>query len=442
MYKKILVSLSLFSAVATYGEEILQKLKSPCKEMVNEAITPSSRIGTISDFKPGKGLGDLNYFFKDRDEEFIYEDENLRKEEEPQKFENPCKDMMKEGVLPSARKCIGKICESRKAGVIGNLEFLYFQTKEDGFEYVAENNTVSADSSNINLNAKTVNFDFSYKPGFKLGLGFYIPRISWDFSFNWMDLNTKCSQTNRLAQTDEGIGLIPLFWSSAAFNNNKSYIRFSESRAKLKLSINSLDAEVGDSFFTSPHISLRLHGGLKGAIIHQKFYVSYNDGNTILDSDDNAIGLLTGLTKIRSDYKGLGPRIGLDSSWNIYCSDFNIIASGSIAFLLSRFDVRHHEHDTAYNYTSDAYLSHEFKIHDYVWLVRPAAQMKLGIDWGRCFGSCTQYYFAMNAAYEMEYFWEQNLSRRLIDEQVYGISYPNKGDLFLHGLVISAHLEF
>ena len=38
---------------------------------------------------------------------------------------------------------------------------------------------------------------------------------------------------------------------------------------------------MGDSFFLSPHISLKLHGGLKGAIIHQKFYVKYKDGNSI-----------------------------------------------------------------------------------------------------------------------------------------------------------------
>lgn len=377
---------------------------------------------------------------------FLQAEEAKPEENLSQKLANPCKEMMKEGVLPSARKCIGPICECRKSGFISNLEFLYFQPKEDGFEYATINDgpNLSKGSSIVNLNGKMYNFHFPYKPGFKLGLGFYVPRISWDVFFNWMELNSKCSNSNHLTLDNSAKGLIPLFWNPAAFNINKdeSHIRFSESKAKLDLSIDTLDAEVGDCFFTSPHISLRLHGGLKGAVIQQHFYVYYNNGSQVVSLDSNNINLLTGSSKIRSDLKGLGPRMGLDSSWNIYCSDFNIIASGSFAFLLSRFDIRYHEHDTAFNVTSSQYLANDFKIHDYVWLLRPVAQLKLGLNWGMCLGRCNNYYMGINAAYEMQYFWEQNLSRRLVDQVDFGITYPNKGDLFLHGLVLSAHFEF
>lgn len=360
-----------------------------------------------------------------------------------QKLVCPCTDMMKEGVLPSARKCIGPICECRSSGFISNVEFLYFQPKEDGFEYATLNDgpNLSKGTSKVNINGKMCNFHFPFKPGFKVGLGFYVPRISWDVFFNWMEVNSKCSNSNHL-DVNSTNGIIPLFWNPKAFNNNLSYIRFSSSKAKLDFSINTLDWEVGDCFFTSPYISLRLHGGLKGAVIQQHFYAYYKDGNNILSQNGDTINLLTGSSKIRSDSKGLGPRMGLDSSWNIYCSDFNIIASGSFAFLLTRFDIRYHEHDTANDLTTSQYLADDFKIHDYVWLLRPVAQLKLGLNWGKCLGRCCEYYLGMNAAYEMQYFWEQNLSRRLVDEVDFGLTYPNKGDLFLHGLVLSAHFEF
>lgn len=364
----------------------------------------------------------------------------LLSSEEPKCQIYSCDKIEKMGVLPSGRKCIGYFCESRNSGFISNLDFIYFQPKEDCFEFASKNSNIdhSSGSSLIDLWAKTYSFDFSYTPGFKLGMGFFIPHISWEVFFNWTQLYSKIKNK----ECGKGGGLIPLFWNPAAFDNIQSTIRFSKSNAKLDFFFDSLDFEMGDTFFTSPYLILKVYGGLKGAVIHQRFYVKYKDGNTITDKNSKNIDILTGSTKIRSNSKGIGPRIGIDSSWNICRSDFNIVANGSFALLLTRFNVRHHEFDTAYDTIADQTVVNEYKIHEYVWLVRPNAHLKLGINWGKCLGNCKNYYLGFTAAYEIQYFWEQNLSRRFVDEQNLGLTYPNKGDLYLHGLSLSAHFEF
>ena len=67
----------------------------------------------------------------------IYAANEFEPEDEPapSRIENPGKDMLKEGVLPSARKCIGRTCECRKGGIITNLDFIYFQTKDKIIKY-------------------------------------------------------------------------------------------------------------------------------------------------------------------------------------------------------------------------------------------------------------------------------------------------------------------
>jgi hypothetical protein len=355
---------------------------------------------------------------------------------------NPCSKMEKEGVLPQARKCIGYFCEDRCFGLIAKLDFLYFQPKEDGFAFVAKNSPSSQSPLALNLNATASPFDFAFKPGLKLGVGFYVPRLSWDFFFNWTMVKSKCKESQHKNLTANGEGLIPLFWDAQAFDNISNPIRFSHSHAHLDFSFDSLDILLGDSFYTSPHITLSIHGGLKGAKIKQKFYVSYADGNNITSLDGSNIHLLSGLTQLRSSSKGLGPELTLDSNWNICKSNFNLLASGGISILLTQFFVRYHEFDNALNITSNLPMNHDFKIHEYIWVLRPIGQLDLGLSWGRCFGCSKNYFFGINASYEMQYFWEQNLFRKLVDREVVGMSYQSKGDLLLHGVVLSTHFEY
>ena len=167
--------------------------------------------------------------------------------------------------LCSARNCIKNMCENSKSGYVITSDFIYYQIKEDDLDFAYKNIQ----------NSKIIHAKNDFSPGFKLGFGYYIPRLSWNIYLNWMQLYSN-SKTNLNNET-----IIPLFSNKDLFSVNNINSIFSSAKAKLLFYFNSLDLEVSDSFFVNKNISIRIHGGLKGAVIHQKFNIFYNDGNSI-----------------------------------------------------------------------------------------------------------------------------------------------------------------
>jgi hypothetical protein len=302
-----------------------------------------------------------------------------------------------------------------------NLNFLYYQAKEDNLYFATENN----DTSNI----FSPNFDWDI--GFKVGAGIFFKKASLNFYLNW----TTFSSDSKKSISGN---LSPLFYNASAFSNENNPINFTLSKASLNFDFNSLDIEFGSNFFVNKNLSFKLHGGVKGILIKQKFNVKYENGNIIV-VDSEAIKITSSNTHLKNNIKGAGPRVGINSKWNIKNSNFNFLCNGAVALLLTRFNMHFFEEDKGYEIVSENQLLDEYKIHEYVWVIRPSANILLGINFGKCF---RKKYLGCNIAYNLEYFFEHNLTRRLIDDGNEGLAYPNKGDLFLHGLDLSLCFNF
>ena len=356
-------------------------------------------------------------------------------------IETKCENIKDESYLPSARGCLKNLCENRRSGFIGSLDFIYFQAKEDGMAFALkyEQDSFTPYSTNYNYK-KGIYPSFDFKPGFKVALGFYIPRLTWEAVFKWTNLTSHTKKEVSFDLSNQN-GLIPLFFNPSILNEN-SFARFSHAEGKFKMYLNTLDFEMADSFFVSQNIYIRIAGGVKGAIIHHCFYADYLNGSEFFNHAGETVQFTASNSTFKSDSKGMGPRIGLESNWKIYTSNFNLYASGFMSFLLTRFDMRFIESDYLHNSTQNADLYNEFKIHEYIWVVLPVAEMTFGIKWNQCVGTKKDYNLSFKAAYEFQYFYEQNLFRKLVEDQNEGYAYPIKGDLFLHGLVLSGRLEF
>lgn len=354
-------------------------------------------------------------------------------------FENSCSQIEPTAPLSSARECIQ---DKNNMGFISSLNFLYFQPKEDGLEFVAKNHLDANSPPSVLVDGSESPLNFDFGPGFKAGIGMFIPVTSWDMFMNWTQLYNNFKNSTHLDVNGFEGGLFPLFWKTGVFDNDTNAVIFSDASSNVHFYFNSLDLEVGDSFFVSKYISFRIHGGLRGAVIHQKFHINYDNGNLIENKAEETIQVLSGKSHFKSDAKGLGPRIGWDSIWNLANSNFNIIANGSISFLLTRFNMRYFEFDKGYNQTRHSDAVSEYKMHEYVWVIRPVTQLTVGFDWNKCFGQNRDYVLSLKAAYEIQFYYEQNLSRKLVDDEMQGMTYPNKGDLYLHGLLIAARFEF
>jgi hypothetical protein len=359
-------------------------------------------------------------------------------------FENACDENSSQGVLPSTRECLNNSCEKKSSTLLFDLDFIYFKTEEDGFEIATQNiiKNEADPESKINIDGEIRSLDFDFTPGFKLRAGFIIPDMSWDLSSKWMRLYSTDKNYEYLSKNNLYDGFIPFFYNPNNFSNTQDVIRFSKFDYNLKFHFNSLDIEMGDSFYVSEKVSFRIHGGIKGAVIHQKLNTFFEDGNTIQNIELEDLNLISNLSEIKIDSKGVGPRKGLNSKWRLKKSDFSLFTNCSLSFLLTKLNIHYFEQDKAYNTITLVDLVEEYKTNECIWLVRPVAELTFGLDWNKYFGKDKNYNFGIKAAYEMQYFWKQNLSKTLIDNQAVGLAYPNKGDLYLHGVVLGTHFEF
>lgn len=335
-------------------------------------------------------------------------------------------------LLPSVRPCIYK-CEDSKWGFFSELSFLYMQPKVDNIQVALVDKKLGF------FETKVIFPESKFKPGFKLQIGSYIPRLTWDMTAGWTQLYSKTSKD--LASDEHKF--LPVYYDET-FATTLSP-RFRTVSASHNLYFNSVYLDMGKSIWLSQHLALRIHGGVEGDFIKQELKVKYDNGNAYYFNS----GLLIDTSSLFHDYetltntsKGAGIRIGFDSKWQLFSSDFSLIADPTVAFILTSFDMRQHiEHRqqssveifppatvTEYYYTD--------KIKEHIWVVRPNAQILLGLNYGHCFQN---YYLAFHAAYEARYFWEQNLNR---PSHIQRNSYPTKGDFFLQGLNCSLRLEF
>ncbi len=336
-------------------------------------------------------------------------------------------------LLPSARPCINK-CEDNKWGYFSELSFLYMQPKVD-------NIPMALVDTNLGFFETKVIFPQSkFKPGFKLLIGSYIPRLTWDMTAGWAQLYSK---TSKDLSSDEH-KFLPVYYDETYAATISP--RFRTVSATHDLYFNSVYIDMGKSLWLSSHLALRIHGGLEADFIKQKLKVKYDNGNAYYYSPEpftiTSDHLFHDYETFTNTSKGAGIRIGFDSKWQLFSSEFSLLAAPTVAFLLTSFDMRQqieNRRDYALTFlvpVADYKYYFTTKVKEHLWVLRPNAQILLGLNYGHCFKN---YQLSFNAAYEARYFWEQNLNR---PSHIQRNSYPTKGDFFLQGLNCSLRLEF
>jgi hypothetical protein len=277
-----------------------------------------------------------------------------------------------------------------------------------------------------------VNFpEFKFKPGFKILFGLHLPRINWDTAWQWSELYSK-TQKNLSSNTCQ---FLPAYYNEDFFPYGNSP-RFQRVAAREKLYFNAINWDVGKSIWLTKALSLHIRGGVEGDFIKQALKVNYDGGNTT--SGTTTYRIFSSQEVLNNTSKGAGIRIGFDSKWQTPAAAFSLLAAPSLAFILTSFNMFQYSRIAALasDLSGDTYANSFDKIKEHIWVVRPNAQIILGMHFGHCFNGC---FLAFSAAYEAHYFWEQNLNR---PSHIQRASYPTKGDLFLHGLNLAFKVEF
>lgn len=278
-----------------------------------------------------------------------------------------------------------------------SASFLYWQALEDGLE------TGQSISGSSHQNTTWQNLGCNFNPGFKVGLGMNFDWDNWDFylEYTWLHQSETANNSNNQIE--------PAFIDTDLDGNKLS--------SKWKLDFDMLDFAIGRIAYTGRQLLIRPHFGGKAVWIDQSY-------NQTLSSND--IELIKGNNS--SCLWAVGPSAGFQTRWDFYCG-FYMFGNMGWSLLYSEFDsITISTNETNGNTTSQSDRK----------TFTPEMDFALGLGWGDYCDCKCQWYLNVTLGYEFFSFWDQNQWRNF---------YPSVGNsvdnnLYLHGLTVSARLDF
>ena len=356
----------------------------------------------------------------------------------------PCLDW---GYNPPAHEkcaCASNGCGSFCDNLTGRADFLWWRPFSEGTElgYSAVNVETYATIYNDFSSTSYRDVNFKFDPGFRLGLNYYCPSSCIDISLVWTHFHSKANA--------EGVGNV----------NNEAFVNFWEfnsdflpdvAKERWTLDMDLLDLEFAQYYYINHCFSLRPHIDLRFARIDQNVHVeSYSQTATMDILSFNAA------TKAKNDFRGIGPRLGLDLEINLGCNLFLYGKAGG-ALVYGQFDRHGEELATAYvpeppaGVVDGTFISRGKNVRSTVTMT----DFTIGLKWEHCFECCNvSHPFALAIAWEQNTFYNLNDFNFLSDRSkapkshvvvpftVSGNNFSKKGNLYTQGLTVTATLGF
>jgi hypothetical protein len=317
-----------------------------------------------------------------------------------------------------------------------------------GLEFVGKSDQATgAGSAAVSLQESVKVPDFSWRPGFKIDLGYDLNLDGWDMDSRWTyykgeDTSLKKSFSSQIEPP--GLGIIPL-WFYPFFNVlSPNQIRFSQGAMRWRHYFNSIDLEIGRLSKVAKRLSVRLFGGVKGAWMHQFYKVDYQDGTTIsaiVPGTDGTVtyDLIESAAVFKNKTWGGGLRAGMNSKWNLRWG-LSLIADASLSLLYSKIETERDQNDLNFNHTSSQNELFHLHMRSDSHQLKPVAEAKLGFDWAACIYAHST--IGCRIAYELQYWWAQNELRRNYSHASPGNLFPSRGDLQMHGLTAEVSYSY
>jgi len=355
-------------------------------------------------------------------------------------MQSPCEHRLKNqnryNELKPARSCSACECASARYGAALEMSFLIWQGREDGLNFVQKNNPRLTPASNLaaDVNSRMKGINFAWQPAVKLNLEQSFSD-SWDFDLRWTYFNSRSKATHHASiDSQTGSGLLPIWVLPQSYKASPNV--FGKAHGIWNLHLNTADLELGYFPFLTKKLSLRFNAGLKGISISQRYVVQYLDG-----INDGAVTLRPSKAAIRNRCLGLGPRFGFNSEWRL-TKGWSILADSAASLALCVFNLKRKDFDQSISSNGLTLYDEQSKFRESFYAYRPNFEGMMGIGWNTCYGCRKQYSFNFKAAYEVQYYWEQNMMRQMAAEAVSFSAFSMRGDLHCHGITTTFRFGF
>lgn len=333
-------------------------------------------------------------------------------------------------------------------GIYCNIAFLIWQPKMWGFEFAGKAfPPTNALPTALILDEKVFIPDFAWRPGGKLDLGYQFAPSGWDLQSRWTFYRGETTHLKKHFNSQinpPGVGIIPLWFYPFYGIASSDIIRFSEGKMSWRHYFNSFDLEIGRDSALSNRLSIRLFGGLKGAMMHQYNHIAYESGSNVIalipgSGTPVPFSLLTSALALKNKTWGAGPRAGFESIWKLGLG-FGFIADGAFSLLFSKTETRRDQNDLNLNLVNNMQTPFHMHLQTDSHQLKPVGEMKIGLNWESCVFERQTIGFSIG--YEFQYWWAQNELKRNPSHVMPGGTLLMRGDLQMHGLTAEAFYAY
>lgn len=338
---------------------------------------------------------------------------------------NPCCGPMtyvNHNINPTAR------CTANNNDFFVTADFLWWTANEDETPFAFVNSTIGPRV--VTQIGEIANIDYKWKPGFRIGFGWDTCHDYWDLYADWTWYKSSSSSVaNAVASVSAGpAGVqVPFLFFAPGTGVKAEGVEAGKARANWRLLYNMIDLELGRSFFVSCTLAMRPYLSVRGGWINRRFSTIY-----ISELVTDRLNLLY---NAKSNYWGIGPRVGLNTDWKVGMG-FELFGNASGALLYGKNTKNYETAVFATPGASAIFSNISNKKHS--WRVVPTAQLNLGLGWGDCF-NCNKLYLGIRVGWEVNYYW--NLAG-FVNQDGNQATYTFGKNIDLAGLTVNVKLDF
>lgn len=315
--------------------------------------------------------------------------------------------------------------------MFASVSFVYAQAKEENLHYMETTKYVTTGSNEVYTGSfSTLSFD--YEPAFKVGLGFTMGCDNWDFYTEYFRYHADVG-SGSFSDTvpDSGFLYTCCYLSPFTEDVDNKFTSVSGS-TKWRLEMDMIDFNLRRRYYVGKCLLFQTAVGIRAGWIDQKQTTNYYFEDVITPTVVN--------TNVTNSYDSwaVGAKAAVDTEW-LFCGAFRFFGNAGVAILYTDYNSIKSSADSSSTNNGGTPTTKTYSSSRSLCYLRPDASIALGLGWGD-YWCCNDWYFDLSAAYEFHTYWNQNVLPQLKvcsqDPSAFN------GDLYLHGLVITARLDF
>lgn len=319
--------------------------------------------------------------------------------------------------------------------VWGSGSFIYWQAIEEDLEL---GDVVNMQSLNSPKQVNGKDFNFKYKPGFKVDLGWSFNYDNWDLfaEYTWFHTGNMITSVsapgmfNPITSTFSGPVLaskVQIEGFSPAFTPVENFV----SRT-WNVKLDFLDLMIARSCYVGTHLKFRPSFGPRASWARQKmnYFETSNYGSYFNPPNTEIVLGTTTSASNKIISWGYGLKGALEADW--------MIGSGFRMFGFGAMDLLYTHYSLSSKYSSNNNLSTLMRTSSHaetLGFIRPHTEIECGLAYGKYFNSCKGY-VDLAASYNFQVFWNYNMFLLFTNSPL------PADEFYLHGLKVALSLAF